>query len=140
MKDAVKRPDHTFNHVVDRWLAAIDPVATVRGMSSGFSVLVIGGLVAPLASRVALLGSFVLVLAAVAGFVAAARRPGNSPVPRVFGATAAVGAYLLVLPLVGMATHHWDALQIAVTTASALVVGGIVGELRGRQTSVWARP
>jgi hypothetical protein len=51
---------------VTRWLEAIDPVAAVRGMSSGFSVLIIGSLLAPLiALHVPVVGGFALALAAM---------------------------------------------------------------------------
>ena len=110
------------------WLDEIDAVAAVRGSSAGFTVLVLGGLIAPaLAARVPGIGSLALVLTAIAGFTTAAARQGSSSRPIVQGVIAAVGAYALVLPLVGMVSRHWDVAQIAVTLGVAIVVGAIVG-------------
>jgi hypothetical protein len=115
---------------IGAWLDSIDPVAAVRGISTGFSVLLIASLMAPiLANRVPVVGGLALVLAAVVGFAAAASRQGNSPAPALQGDTAAVGSYLLVLPLVVMVSRRWDVEQIGVTLLTAVVVGGLVGPL-----------
>jgi hypothetical protein len=106
------------------WLDDIDSVTVVRGSSAGFSVLVLGGLLAPLAAAKAPgVGAFALIIAAVAGFATAAARQWGGPRPVVQGVLAAVGAYLLVLPLVVMAHHGWDPVQIAWTAITAIVVG-----------------
>lgn len=118
--------------VMDGWLQAIDPVAAVRGMSSGFSVLVIGSLLAPiLASQSAVLGGIALTLTAIAGFAAAARRQGTCRVPAVQGITAAVGAYLLVVPLIYLASSQFNFAQMGLTLLTAVVVGALVGQFGG---------
>jgi hypothetical protein len=115
------------------WLDEIDPVAAVRGSSSGFTVLVIGGLLAPaIAVRVPVVGSLALVLTAVAGFATAASRRGNTTRPVLQGVVAAVGAYLLVLPIVAMTHHRWDPVQLGLTLLTAIVVGAVVGPIARR--------
>lgn len=109
-------------------------------MSSGFSVLVVGGLAAPILSRTPAIGSLALVLTSVAGFIVAARCLGNSRVAWIQGMTAALGAYLLVLPLVGMTTRSWNLTQILATALTAVVVGACAGHLIGRFGNVGARP
>lgn len=126
--------------VLDGWLVGIDPVAAVRGMSSGFSVLVIGSLLVPVvASQLPVVGSFGLTLAAIVAFIVAATRQGDATVPASQGATAALGAYLLVLPLVYMTTHRWDLMQIGLTVLAALVVGAITGSVAARVAARVAR-
>lgn len=116
--------------LVDGWLEAIDPVAAVRGMSSGFSVLVIGSLLVPVvASQLPVMRSIGLTLAAVAGFVVAASKQGTTRAPGRQGATAALGAYFLVLPLVYLATHRVDFAQIGLTVLAAVVVGALAGHI-----------
>jgi hypothetical protein len=121
---------------VGSWLDEIDVVAAVRGCSSGFSVLVVGGLIAPALAQVSVLGSFALVLTAIAGFSTAAARQGASSRPALQGVLAAVGAYLLALPLVVMVSHAWDVTQIAATLAVAVCVGALVGPLSLRLREV----
>jgi hypothetical protein len=123
--------------VIDRitipWLEAIDPVAAVRGMSSGFTVMILGSLLAPMiAIHVPVIGPLALALAAIVAFVVAATKQGRSEAPVVQGMTAALGTYFLVLPVVYMTTHTWDLLQIGTTTATALVFGGISGAVTAR--------
>jgi mannose/fructose/N-acetylgalactosamine-specific phosphotransferase system component IID len=112
------------------WLDEIDPVAAVRGSSSGFTVLVIGGLLAPaIAVRVPVIGSLALVLTAIVGFATAAWRRARTSRPVLQGVVAAVGAYLLVLPIVAMTHHRWDPIQIGLTLLTAIVVGAVVGPI-----------
>jgi hypothetical protein len=123
------------------WLDEIDPVIVVRGSSAGFTVLVLGGLVAPIAAvNAPVIGSLALVLTAVAGFVTAAARQWNGPRPVVQGVLAAVGAYLLVLPIVVMGNHGWNVVQIACTLATAVVVGavtpGVLVRVRSARSAV----
>jgi hypothetical protein len=121
------------------WLDEIDPVAAVRGSSSGFTILVIGGLAAPLlAARVPVAGGLALVLTALAAFVTAAARQGDTARPALQGVVAAVGAYLLVLPLVVMVNRAWDVPQIALTLACATLVGALAGPLSLRVRAVRA--
>jgi len=122
------------------WLDEIDPASAVRGSSAGFTVLVIGGLLAPvLAAKVPALGSLALVGTALVGFATAAARQGCSTRPSVQGALAAVGAYLLVLPLVMLGQRHWDVLQTALTLLTAIVVGFVAGPVSVRVATRGAR-
>jgi hypothetical protein len=115
------------------WLDEIDSASVVRGSSAGFTVLVLGGLLAPIAAvKAPALGSFALVLTAVIGFATAAARQRGGPRPVIQGSLAAVGAYFLVLPLVVMANHGWDPVQIAWTSLTAVVVGAATAPLAGR--------
>jgi branched-subunit amino acid ABC-type transport system permease component len=50
----------------------------------------------------------------------------------VQGILAAVGAYLLVLPLVVMSQHGWDVVQVACTLLTAVVVGASTPAILGR--------
>ncbi|SNR82151.1 hypothetical protein SAMN06265360_12136 [Haloechinothrix alba] len=111
-----------------RWLASVDPPAVLRGASSGFTVLVIGGLAAPVVVGVVPAAGMVwLPLVAVVAFVVAAARGGSHRVPAVQGATAALTAYLLVLPLVVLVTRSVDLVQIATTASTAVLVGAGAG-------------
>jgi hypothetical protein len=114
-------------------LDEIDPVAAVRGSSAGFSVLVLGGLLAPvLAVKVPAIGSIALVATALIGFATAAARQGSSVRPSLQGALAAIGAYLLVLPLVQLQQRSWNIEQIGLTLVAAIVVGSVVGPISVR--------
>lgn len=111
----------------------IDPSAAARGASRGFTILLLGGLSVPIvASVVPPLGSVWLTLTSVAAFVAAAWHAAVSECPARQGALTALGAYLLVLPLVVVATHQLSAAQIAVTAIVAITVGAVTGWTRAR--------
>lgn len=115
------------------WLDEIDSATVVRGSSAGLTVLVLGGLLAPIAAvKAPAIGSLALVLTAVAGFATAAARQWSGPRPVVQGILAAVGAYLLVLPLVVMSQHGWDVVQVACTLLTAVVVGASTPAILGR--------
>ena len=115
------------------WLDEIDSVTVVRGSSAGFTVLVLGGLIAPIAAvKAPGIGSLALILTAVVGFATAAARQRGGPRPNISGALAAIGAYFLVLPLVVMGNHGWNVVQIACTLATAVVVGAATPALAGR--------
>ncbi|MFF5988810.1 hypothetical protein [Prauserella flavalba] len=117
------------------WLDKFDPVAVVRGAWRGFAVLLIGGLLAPAAARyLPVVGSFWLVLTAVAAFVVAAWKPGMSADFRWFGLVSAVGAYLLILPLVLLQPAGRSPVQIVSTVAVAALVGALTGFVRGRRS------
>lgn len=80
--------------------ARIDMPVAVRGASAGFSVLLIGGLIAVLLGlKFPAAGPLLGLVAAVIGFHVAARRVGTASIPALHGAFAAVLAYLLVLPI-----------------------------------------
>lgn len=110
----------------------IDGPAMVRAASTGFTVLLLGGLVAPLvAAMVPVVGRFWLVLVAVAAFVIAGSRIGAAAAPAVHGAVAAVSSYLLMLPGV-MMTTGLQVGQVLTTASAAVVVGALGGYLTAR--------
>jgi hypothetical protein len=114
----------------------IDMIALVKGASMAFSVLVIGGLATPLIASlvpVASAGTLWVVLVSAAAFTLAGRRIGEATHPALHGAAAALGAYLLVLPLIAL----WGAplvwWQVAVTALVAAAVGAVAGFVSGRR-------
>lgn len=111
----------------------VDGIAAVRGASTGFSVLLLGGMVTPL---VAIMGPSLsigwLPLVAVSAFVIAAFRVGDSSLPWLQGMMASVGSYLLVLPLVLIAPTGRNPIQVVLTFAIAILIGGLTGHCRGR--------
>ncbi|MEU4377230.1 hypothetical protein [Pseudonocardia alni] len=113
----------------------VDTLAAVRGASSGFTVLVLGGLSAPLVGALApaLASAWVVVIGVVA-FVVAGVRIGGATSPVLHGAAAAVGAFLLVLPLVlWFSSPAPPAAQLVGSLLAALVVGGAAGALGDRR-------
>ncbi|AEH09468.1 MULTISPECIES: PE-PGRS family protein [Protofrankia] len=121
---------------VGGWLDGVDMVAVVRGSSRGFTVLVLGGLVAPAVATVSgALGALVLTGSAAAAFVVAALRQGTTTDGGRHGALAAVGAYLLVLPLVLLAQAGRNPAQISMTLAAAVIVGFVAGSVATRRRS-----
>lgn len=120
--------------MLDTFFESIDTPTAVRGASRGFTVLVLGGLSAPLiAMTVPPLGAVWLTLAAVVAFTLAGARIGAAARPAVHGAVAATLAYLLVLPLVLIGPVGRDPLQIGLTLLTAVAVGGIAGMLSARR-------
>lgn len=117
------------------WADHIDASKVVRDASTGFTILVIGGLSAPMAAvLVPVVGRHWLPAVAVVAFVVASRRGGSASLPWLHGLVAAVSAYLLVLPLVllgGGASLR----QVLFTVATAVVVGAATGFLSGRRAT-----
>lgn len=114
---------------------AIDPVAVVRGASTSFSVLVLGGLLHPVLIQVAYPLAFVWIpLVAIAAFAVAGMRAASSPWPALGGAAAALSGYFLVLPLVLFAGVGWDPGQLVATAITAVLVGGSAAAVRARLT------
>lgn len=102
----------------------IDVSTVARGSSHGFTVLVLGGLASPALGTVApQVGSLALAATAIAAFVLAGLRGGRAGLPAMQGALAALGSYVLVLPLVLFHPAGRDPLQIALTAACALMIG-----------------
>lgn len=114
--------------------ARVDAPAAVRGGSAGFTILVLGGLSAPIAAAVApSLGAVWLTATAIVAFAVAAWRGGRAGIPvspGAQGAVSAVCAYLLVVPLVLLDPASRDPLQLAATSAVAVGVGAITGIVR----------
>lgn len=111
----------------------IDVPGAVRGASTGFSILVLGGLVAPfwtLLSTAVAAGWLALV--AVVAFGVAARHSRNAGSPGVHGMTAALIAYALVLPLILPFEQGRNPAQIGLTVLTALVVGWLSGTVCAR--------
>lgn len=116
---------------VDRKL---DIPALARAVSTGFTILVVGGLAQPLVGAlVPLVGSVWLAVVAVVAFGVAGWRIGDAPAPPFQGAMAAVISYLLVLPLVLIGTGGLDPVRVTLTLAVALGAGLIAGSLSARR-------
>jgi hypothetical protein len=108
----------------------VDVPNAVRGASTGFSVLLIGGLLAPMVTLVSVVVATIwLTGVAVVAFAVAARRSRSAGVPAAHGAVAAVGAYVLVLPLLLPFEQARNPLQILLTMVTAVVVGAGIGSL-----------
>lgn len=115
-----------------------DLPALVRGASSGFTVLVLGELLLPLAGAVSsTLAGLWLSLVGATGFVLAGRRVGRARRPMLQGAAAALGALTLTLPLRLIVDSPLPPLALLVGAVFALAVGAVSGRgaaaLRDRQ-------
>jgi cellobiose-specific phosphotransferase system component IIC len=111
----------------------IDVPGAVRGASTGFSILILGGLVAPfwtLLSTAVAAGWLALV--AVVAFTVAARHSKQAGNPGVHGAVAALIAYALVLPLILPFEQGRNPAQIGLTVLTAIVVGWLSGKAFAR--------
>lgn len=116
--------------------ARIDLPNAVRGASTGFSILVIGGLLATFATLISpVFGAFWLAGVAIAAFAVAAKQSQQAQNPLLHGAVAALSAYLLVLPLILPFEAGRDLSQIAMTTLTALVVGPVSAWVSARRAS-----
>jgi hypothetical protein len=114
----------------------IDVPNAVRGASTGFSILVIGGLLAPILTLISVPVAIAWLAGdAVVAFAVAARRSRLANAPALHGAVAAVLAYALVLPLVLPVEQGRDVRQILLTLATAIVVGAMTGTLAARRTT-----
>jgi hypothetical protein len=125
--------------VWDDFSARIDWMQLVRGASTGFTVLVLGGLAAPIMSRVPVVGAPWLIITAVVAFMVAGYRVGDATGPMTQGASTAVVAYVLVLPLVALASHSLDPRQVGLTLVTAVVAGAVSGRVAGRRRDHAAR-
>lgn len=104
-----------------------------RGASSGLTVLVVGGLVQPVVARLLpQLGPVWLIVVALTAFVVAGTRTRDAASPAVHGMAAAVASYLLVLPLVFLATGSLVPTQLLFTLGTAVVVGAGSGSVASR--------
>ena len=112
----------------------VDVPRAVRGASTGFSILLIGGLLAPMTTLAGQLFATVwLTGVAVVAFVVAARGSRLAAAPPVHGAFAAVLAYVLVLPLLLPFEQARNLGQIALTVITAIVVGALTGMVSARR-------
>lgn len=114
--------------------ARIDFPNAVRGASTGFSILLIGGFLAPMLTLVSALAAAVwLGGVAVVAFAVAARRSQRAGIPALHGIFAALLAYALVLPLLLPFEQGRDIRQIAQTVLTAVMVGAITGAVAARR-------
>ncbi|CAN5662420.1 hypothetical protein BH11ACT8_BH11ACT8_35380 [soil metagenome] len=108
--------------------------AVWRGVSRGFGVLLLGGLIQPLVAMGWEPLAYVwLLLVAIGAFLVAAvaATPTDTPVDSWRqGPFAAVGAYAMTVPLVIIGAGELPVLQAVLTTASAVVVGSVVALAR----------
>ncbi len=111
----------------------VDVGAVARAVSTGFMILVFGGLIQPIVSTyVPLLGMFWLILVAVVAFASAGARVGIAcPNPPLHGAGAAVGSYLLVVPLMFL-QGTFNPLYCVYSFVAAAVVGALAGRIAAR--------
>jgi hypothetical protein len=104
----------------------------LRGASAGFTVLVLGELLAPLAGALSpVLAGLWLSLVGAAGFAVAGRRIGHARRTVLQGAAAALAALTLTLPLRLLAGTQVSPYALAVSAVFALVVGGLAGRAAG---------
>lgn len=121
-----------MNRLWDEFSVSVDWGYAARGASTALTILVIGGLSAPIAARIPLIGPYWLVVTAVLAFAVAGSRVGDAPSPAVHGAVTALFGYLLVLPIVVLGAGELPPSQLALTALLALVVGAVAGALAGR--------
>lgn len=118
----------------DRKRPVLDEAALVRGASAGFTVLLIGELLAPVASQVnGTLGLLWVSMVGAAGFVTAGVRIGAAVKPWIQGALAAFAAFALTIPLrllVGLEGSQ-DLYRVSVSAVFSLVVGALAGRGAG---------
>lgn len=119
--------------VWDDFVVRIDWGYAARGASTALTILVLGGLSAPIAARVPVVGPWWLILTAVVAFAVAGSRIGDALSPVLHGATTALIGYLLVLPLVALGAGELPPSQLVFTALVAVVVGGGSGVLAGRR-------
>lgn len=121
--------------LTQRSTAGLDMVVVVRGASRGFTVLLLGGVVQPwVGILVPPLGAVWLTLVALIAFTWAAWPRGAGWLrPRLhrglLGGAAALGSYLLVMPLVIWAAGYVPWIQVVFTAGTAVVSGGLTGAL-----------
>lgn len=108
----------------------IDGAATARGASRGFSVLVMGGVVQPLVSKLTHVDAGLLLGALTVGaFVAAALGVGPIRHSGAHGAIAASASYLLAVPLLMLIDAHPPVVVLLLVGCLAVVVGGGAGSV-----------
>jgi hypothetical protein len=117
----------------------VDWPAAVRGTSRAFTILILGGIVAPLVGRalaggpVNLLSVYWLPIIAAVGYLVGGLYVGSATQAWLQGILAALGAWLLTLPIFLLAEGltHADALGVdAGIAVVAGAVGGVLGALR----------
>lgn len=105
-----------------------------RGAGTGFSVLLITGLLTPLLVLYEpSLASAWLVAATLAGFAAAGWRTRTAAVPALNGAAGGAIAYLLTVPMLLLQHQPFRLAEVVPVVASGLVVGGAVSWAAARR-------
>lgn len=118
----------TRSHPRDHATSPADGV--VKGASRGFTVLLVGGAVQPLVGATFPPAGYVwLALTAAIAFAWSASVATRAGAPIVHGVLAALGAYLLVLPVVAMG-GGLQPMQISFTTLLAVVVSFVAGSVQ----------
>jgi len=119
--------------------SVIDFPTAVRGASAGFSVLLIGSLLAMLLTfLLPAYGPMLIVVAAIIGFYVAAHRVGSASMPALHGAFAALLSYLLVLPIwwnFSFAKNRIDVGVALLCFALAISTGSLTGWMNAKRTS-----
>ena len=115
--------------------APVDLSAAASGASTGFSILLLGSLAAPIAAALLPgLGSAWNALVAAAAFSVAGVRIGNARAPALHGALAALSSYLLMMPLVVFtAVQQVRTGPVGMTLAGAVAVGAATGFVNGKK-------
>lgn len=115
-------------------LEPVDPVAAVRATSSGFTVLFLGLLLAPvLGVFVAGSTAYAELLACVAAGAVAGSRIGSARLGHLQGALGASSAYLLVLPLMLLFPLGRDIERNLSYLLTIAAVGAVAGFLAARR-------
>jgi hypothetical protein len=118
----------------------VDWVLVVRGASTGFTVLVISGLVNPIVSNInPLAGLIFLVAGALGASVVASWRTRTADSPVLSGAVAALISYTLVIPLIYLGERQLDFRVVLLFAALALIVGAITGLVISRRRTGQAK-
>lgn len=104
-----------------------------RAVSTGFTILILGGLIQPVVTRfVPFIGMIWLILVAVVAFGYTGFRAGRAgPNPPLFGGGAAVGAYVLVLPVLFL-VGTFDPIYAASSLAAGAIIGALAGFIGAR--------
>ncbi|HEY0576246.1 MAG TPA: hypothetical protein VGD73_19265 [Pseudonocardia sp.] len=122
------------------WMDRVDWVLVVRGASTGFTVLVISGLVNPIVSNInPLAGLIFLVAGALGASVVASWRTRTADSPVLSGAVAALISYTLVIPLIYLGERQLDFRVVLLFAALALIVGAITGLVISRRRTGQAK-
>lgn len=130
-----ERSVHSGRHPHGRVVGFVDVSAAASGASTGFSILLLGSLTAPLvAALLPSLGSAWNALVAAVAFSVAGFRIGSARAPALHGAVAALSSYLLMMPLVMFtAVEQLRAGPVGMTLAGAVTVGAVTGLVSGKR-------
>lgn len=105
-----------------------------RGAGTGFSVLLISGLLTPIVVLYEpRLASAWLVLATLAGFAAAGWRAREAGAPALNGAAGGAVAYLLTVPMLLLQHQPFRPAEVVPVVAAGLAVGGAVSWVAARR-------